>query len=179
MSTPTVGTGTGTGTGTAPPRAAHFGTDLRLLGDLLTAEQRERGSDLFVAPRPQTALPGAPASSPQDLQRVEGVEDLQQALVLRFLTQVGELAHLGHPTYGSRLHELIGEPNTVTTRNRARLFALQALLDEPRVAAVRSITVETDRRRPTWVDVRASVVAIDQVTELNLVFPVPLEGGAP
>ncbi|MBB3044548.1 GPW/gp25 family protein [Nocardioides soli] len=172
MSTPAIGSA-------GALRDALFGNDLRLLGDLFTAEQRERGSDLFTAPRPQAVLPGAPDASPQDLQRVEGVADLMQALILRFLTQVGELAHLGHPTYGSRLHELVGEPNTETTRNRAKLFALQALLDEPRVAKVRSISVETDRRRPTWVEVRAAVVAIDEVTELNLVFPVPLEGGTP
>jgi len=172
VSTPTIGSA-------GAFRDALFGNDLRLLGELLHTEQRERGSDLFTAPRPQVALPGAPDASPQDLQRVEGVADLVQALQLRFLTQVGELAHLGHPTYGSRLHELVGEPNTPTTRNRARLYALQALLEEPRVSSVRQITVETDRRRPTWVEVRASVVAIDGVTELNLVFPVPLEGSTP
>ena len=93
---------------------ALFGADLRLLGNLLHAEQRERGSDLFVAIRP--------ASSRTDLQRVTGVENLQQALLVRFLTQVGELEPLGHPSYGSRLHELVGQLNTETTRNRAKLY---------------------------------------------------------
>lgn len=160
-------------------RDALFGNDLRLLGDVFTAEQRERGSDLYTAPRPQAAQPGSETASPQDLQRVGGVADLMQALIMRFLTQVGELAHLGHPTYGSRLHELVGQPNTETTRNQAKLFALQALLEEPRVAKVTSIDVQTDRQRPTWVEIRARVLAIDEVTELNLVFPVPLEGGTP
>lgn len=176
MSTPTV-------SGLGPRRGELFGNDLRLLGDLEHAEQRERGSDLFVAPRPQAVPPGGdPLASPQDLQRVEAVQDLQQALLLRFLTQVGELAHLGHPTYGSRLHELVGELNTETTRNKAKLYALQALADEPRVARVREVTVTTRPGMPTWIDIRAAVVAIDQVTELNLVFPVPLvpfEGGTP
>lgn len=147
---------------------ALFGADLRLLGDLEYAEQRERGSDLYTAVRP--------VSSAVDLQRLTGVRDLQQALLLRFLTQVGELAHLGHPTYGSRLHELIGEPNTETTRNRAKLFALQALHDEPRVAAVQSVDVRTDRRRPTRLEVRAAVLTIDDPTPLNLVLPVDLAG---
>lgn len=159
------------------PTAALFGADLRLLGGLEHAEQRERGDDLYVAVRPQQLDPANPVQSPHDLQRLEGVEDLQQALILRFLTQQGELAHLGHPTYGSRLHELIGEPNTETTRNKAKLYALQALNEEPRVASVRSLTVDTRPGQPTFVDIRAAVVAIDQVTELNLVFPVPLEGG--
>lgn len=162
----------------APERAVLPGTDLRLLGDLLTAEQRERGADLITGPRPQLLEPGAPDPG-HDLVPVTGFENLQQALLLRFLTEVGELAHLGHPTYGSRLHELIGEPNTPTTRNRAKLYALQALAEEPRVAAVRTITVTTNPADRTRIDVRAAVVAIDQVTELNLVFPIPLAGGLP
>lgn len=147
---------------------ALFGADLRLLGNLEYAEQRERGSDLYTAVRP--------VSSEVDLQRLSGVQDLQQALLLRFLTQVGELAHLGHPTYGSRLHELIGEPNTDTTRNRAKLFALQALQEEPRIAAVQSVDVRTDRSRPTRLEVRAAVLTIDDPTPLNLVLPVDLAG---
>jgi phage baseplate assembly protein W len=131
---------------------ALFGTDIRLLGDLEHAEQRERGSDLFTGIRPE--------SSRVDLQRLSGVPDLQQALQLRFLTQVGELEHLGHAGYGSRLHELVGEPNTETTRNRAKLFALQAL-------------------QANQIDIKAAVVAIDSVTPVNLVFPVALDGGTP
>lgn len=147
---------------------ALFGADLRLLGNLEYAEQRERGSDLHTAIRP--------VSSRVDLQRLSGVQDLQQALLLRFLTQVGELAHLGHPTYGSRLHELIGEPNTETTRNRAKLFALQALQEEPRIAAVQSIEVRVDRSRPTLLEIRAAVLTIDDPTPLNFVVPVDLGG---
>ena len=169
MSVPTLG----------PAREELPGTDLRLLGDLLTAEQRERGADLVVGPR-ASATGETPAETERndDLVRVTGFENLQQALLLRFLTEVGELAHLGHPTYGSRLHELIGQPNTPAVRDRARLYALQALTAEPRVAQVRSLTVTTDLTDRTTILVRAAVVAIDRVTELNLVFPVPLAGGA-
>ena len=149
---------------------ALFGADLRLLGGLLTAEQRDRGSDLFVALRP--------ASLQVDLQRLSGVENLQQALLLRFLTQRGDLAHLGHPTYGSRLHELVGELNTETVRNRAKLFALQALQEEPRLAAVASIVVATDRARPTVIEIKASVVTVHDPTPVNLVFGVDLAGAA-
>ena len=161
-----------------PEREALFGTDLRLLGNLLTAEQRERGADLRTGPRPQLVTPGAPDPG-HDLATVHGNENLQQALLIRLLTEVGELAHLGHPEYGSRLHELIGEPNTPTTRDRAKLYALQALTAEPRVATVRSVTVTTHPADRTRIDVRAAVVAIDQVTEVNLVVPVPLAGGQP
>ncbi|WP_163541340.1 GPW/gp25 family protein [Occultella kanbiaonis] len=158
-------------------REALAGTDLRLVGDLLTAAQRERGEDLRTGPRPQLLEPGRPDPG-HDLLPVTGWENLEQALLLRFLTEVGELAHLGHPTYGSRLHELIGEPNTPTTRNRAKLHALQALAEEPRVERVATITVTTDPRDATRLEVRAAVVIIGTQTELNLVVGVPLVGGA-
>lgn len=152
-----------------------YGADLRLLGNLLEAEQRERGGDLHVAPRPQLTSSGG--ASPTDLQRVRGDENLQQALLLRFLTQVGELADLGHPAYGSRLHELVGELNTETTRNRAKLLALQALQAEPRVARVRRVVVETDRARPTWIEIKADLEKIGESTPLNFVFGMDLGGG--
>jgi phage baseplate assembly protein W len=147
-----------------------FGTDLRLLGNLENAEQRERGSDLFTAPRPE--------SDQVDLQRLTGVENLQQALLIRFLTEVGELTHLGHPTYGSRLHELVGRPNTEGTRNLAKLYALQALQAEPRIERVRSVDVVTDRRRPTFLEIRAAVVTIDDPVPTSFVFGVDLGGAA-
>lgn len=153
---------------------SRFGTDIRLLGDLDYQEHRERGGDLFVKPRFDVT---AAERSRMDLERLSGVPNLQQALLLRFLTAVGDLAHLGHATYGSRLHELIGEPNTETTRSRARLFALQALQDEPRVKEIRSLVVVSDPRVRDRVEIRASVVAIDSATAHNLVFPIDLEGG--
>jgi phage baseplate assembly protein W len=53
------------------------------------------------------------------LETLQRVDNLKQALLLRFLTPTGELALLGHPDYGSRLSELIGELNNETNRNRA------------------------------------------------------------
>lgn len=149
---------------------ARFGTDMRLLGDLEHQEQRERGADLRTVIRPE--------SSAVDLESVTGVDNLQQALLLRFLTPVGEMTALGHPDYGSRLHELIGEPNTRTNRDRAKLFALTALLAEPRVKEVRSLTVTTRRTRPNHVDIEARLAVLDGDSDLNLVFPFEFGGGA-
>jgi phage baseplate assembly protein W len=145
-----------------------LGRDLRLLVDLERQNSRDLGRDLMTAPRPDTG--GV------DLARVAEVENLQQALLLRFLTPVGALAHLGHPDYGCRLYELIGEPNTETNRNRAKLYTLIALKAEPRVKAVKSVTVTTRRSQPTRVDIRLSVETIDTDTLLNLVFPFFFEG---
>ncbi len=149
---------------------ARFGRDIRLLRNLELQDQRQRGADLLVADRPE--------SSEADLVALSGVENLQQALLLRLLTHTGEMASLGHPDYGSRLFELIGEPNTQTNRDRAKLYALQALVAEPRVKEVKSLIVRTRRDQPSRIDIVAGVVALDENTILNFVFPLDFSGGA-
>src|SRR5262245_23889322 len=87
-----------------------------------------------------------------DYDTIDGRDNLGQAILMRLLTPRGELTELGHPEYGSRLHELIGAPNTETRRSLAKLFVLEALAQEPRVAKVLEVTVSdhpqrTDERR--------------------------------
>lgn len=77
-----------------------------------------------------------------DIGLVSGEENLGQAVVLRLLTPRGELAELAHPEYGSRLHELIGRPNTPTTHNLLKLFILESLKQEPRIEKVERVSVE-------------------------------------
>lgn len=146
---------------------AHFGSDLRLLENLDSQEQRDRGSDLLTRVRAE--------SGRTDLRQLAGVDNLKQALLLRFLTPVGELAVLGHREYGSRLHTLIGERNNETNRNRAKLYVLEALAAEPRVHKVLAVDVLTRRSEPTRLDIRVSVQVIDRESPLNLVFPFFLE----
>lgn len=146
-----------------------WGTDLRLLRDLVRQNDRNPGHDLSITTRAETGQ--------VDLETLSGADNLIQALLLRFLTSVGELAPLGHPHYGSRLSELIGELNTETTRNRAKLYVLQALAAEPRVKQVRNVKVTQNQKNPTRVDIEISLVPIDSDTALNLVFPFFLEGG--
>jgi phage baseplate assembly protein W len=150
-------------------RDERWGTDLRLLRNLEHQSERDRGRDLSTVQRPETGQ--------VDLERLSGADNLKQALLLRFLTYVGELALLGHPNYGSRLFELIGERNTPTNRNRAKLFVLQALNAEPRVKEVRSVQVTQNRADPTRIDIDVWLVPSDSDTPLNLVFPFFLEGG--
>ena len=154
-----------------PERDGRFGADLRLLENLDRQSDRERGADLRTVTRPGTRG--------TDLAVVEGAANLEQALLLRFLTAVGELAPLGHASYGSELGTLVGELNNETNRNRAKMFVLQALAEEPRVREVRSISVTASRVDRTRVDISVSLLAIDSDTVLNLVFPFFLEGGAP
>jgi phage baseplate assembly protein W len=117
-------------------------------------------------------------SQSEDLETVEAVDNLRQALLLRFLTRMGELTDLGHPDYGSRLYQLIGELNNEANRNRAKLYVLESLHAEPRVQEVLAVTVTQSRVDRTRMDISVSVRTIVASTVLNLVFPFFLEGGA-
>jgi phage gp46-like protein len=142
---------------------ANLGMDLRLLGNLQSQNDRAGGSDLLVTPGPLA-----------DLQTLRDAQNIQQALLLRFLTRRGDLSQLGHPDYGSRLYTLIGELNNTTNRNRAKLFALEALAAEPRVQSVISLDVTAGAR--DRIDIRVSLKIIGSDTPLNLVFPFFLGG---
>ena len=120
--------------------APHLLTDLRL---------RLRHRDL----RPVYEL----ATEGGDLAAISGRDNLAQALTLRLLTPRGELAELGHPDYGCRLHELIGRPNTPATRDLAKLHVLEALGAEPRVAAVEAVDVRPSPASRSRVDIDVRV----------------------
>lgn len=149
---------------------ARFGTDLRLMRNLdLTHTSRDPGNDL--ATRRRSGASGV------DLDILSGADNLVQALLMRFLTPLGELAALGHPDYGSRLFDLIGELNNETTRNRAKLYVLQALALEPRVKSVVSVRVTQNPSNRTQMDIDISLRVVDSDSPLNLVFPFFLERG--
>jgi phage baseplate assembly protein W len=145
-----------------------FGIDLHLLRNLdRVKSNRDPGNDLSVKKRDETGQ--------FDLNTYSGAENLVQALVLRLLTPRGELAVLGHPDYGSRLAELIGDLNTETTRNLVKLYTLEALAADPRVEKVLSVTVAQSRRDRAQVDINVTLQAIRSDTPLNFVFPFFLE----
>ena len=147
-----------------PIEPLRFGTDLRLLRNLERRKSsRDPGSDLATTKRSETGQ--------KDLGTLTGNDNLIQALLLRFLTPVGELAALGHANYGSRLFELIGELNSETNRNRAKLFVLEALAAEPRVKEVRAVRVTQNHSERSRMDIDVSLLPIDGDTPLNLVFP--------
>ncbi|HAA33607.1 MAG TPA: hypothetical protein DCE56_45125 [Cyanobacteria bacterium UBA8553] len=146
-----------------------WGTDLRLLRNLEHQNDRDRAHDLSTTVRSQTKQ--------VDLEVLSEANNLIQALLLRFLTPLGELTPLGHPDYGCRLFELMGELNNETNRNRAKLFVLQALAAEPRVKQVLSVTVTQNKSDRSRMDINVFLKPIDSDTPLNLVFPFFLEGG--
>ena len=114
----------------------------------------------------------------RDLATATGVDCLEQAIANRLKTRKGELAPLGHPDYGSRHHELLGEPNVERTRNLIKLYVLQALRDEPRIAEVVTATVRAEHAPPRdSVRIELVVRVIDEPEPLSLLVPFSLEGG--
>jgi phage baseplate assembly protein W len=118
---------------------------------------------------------GAPVTT-RDLAVAEGIPAITQAIANRLKTRKGELASLGHPEYGSRHHELIGEPNVARTRDLIKLYVLQALRDEPRIEKVLKADVIAEHTPPRdTVRITLTVRLVREPTALNLVIPFSLE----
>jgi phage baseplate assembly protein W len=86
-----------------------------------------------------------------------GKDNLAQAIILRLLTPRGELSELGHPSYGSRLHELVGAGNTSRQLNLLKLFILEALKLEPRIEKVTALRAIASPGSRSTVDVALAV----------------------
>jgi phage baseplate assembly protein W len=108
---------------------------------------------------------------------VAGAGNAEQAVIHRIKTVQGELADLGHPDYGSRHHELIGQPNNVRNRNLVKLYILQALAGEPRIRKVLKADVVPDPQRDR-VTIALTITFIDSPTAADLVVPFSF-GGRP
>ncbi len=122
-----------------------------------------------------TRRPG-PRGTVLDLAVAAEVPQAVQFLVNRLETRRGELAPLGHPDYGSRHHQLIGEPNNERTRNLVKLYILEALRQEPRVAKVLRCVVRTVEHERDIVRVELTVRLLEHDEPLNLVLPLDLGG---
>jgi phage baseplate assembly protein W len=148
----------------------YLGSDLSVYRAYLGSERARGSPDLQTAPGHRVPPNRTPY---QDLATAEGVNNLRQALVNRLLTRCGELAGLGHPTYGSRLYELIGRPNSATQRHLAKLHVLEALAQEPRIDAKKiHVTVQTDARDrdAVVIEIRVQPVAEEELIALELPF---------
>lgn len=108
----------------------------------------------------------------KDITPVSGVDNGVQAVIHRIKTVKGELAPLGHQEYGSRHHELIGQPNSVNNRNLVKLYILQALSREPRVKEINEARIDYDRKTaPGRVTIALTLTFQDSPEPVNLVIP--------
>lgn len=146
--------------------APHAGRDLRLSYNMRGGFFEDADLEAGRTPRRSFDI---------DLARADGLDAFTQAVTSRLKTRQGELAPLGHPTYGSRHHELMGEPNVQRTRDLIKLYVLQALRDEHRIRRVVSVEVVADHDPPReTVRIALAVELIDTPEPLNLVIPFSL-----
>jgi hypothetical protein len=121
--------------------------------------------------------PGELGQAGGDLGTVDGRSNLTQAILNRFYTRQGELAALGHPDYGSRLHLLLGEMNNARTRKLAELYIRECLAQESRIAAILHLAFEPPSRDPEKRNTLIATLAlqpIDQSPPLTLQIAVNL-----
>lgn len=112
-----------------------------------------------------------------DLKLTDGRANLAQALINRLLTRRGELAGLGHPDYGSRLYQLVGEPNSRRTQAVAELYIREALAGETRIREISAITFAPPSLRPekrSTLEVTIAILPVDEDQLLVVTTRVPL-----
>lgn len=114
-------------------------------------------------------------STTGDLKLARGNENIIQALIMRLSVRRGELALLGWPNYGSRLHELIGEPNNRRTHLRLMAYARAAIEQDPRVQEVKEVRTMVIPGERGVVEIRMEILLINEQNPLNLVYIMNLE----
>lgn len=145
----------------------------RLFGADLALAEGGAGMDFSLL---GARRPGSGGTASGDLGLAVGNDNIVQALAMRLKVRRGELAPLGWPDHGSRLHELIGEPDLPRTRLKAQVFARDAVAADPRVAQVASVDVVPVPGERQVLRLAMQVLLIDAPQPLNLVFDLALDG---
>jgi len=110
-----------------------------------------------------------------DLDTVSGFQNLSQAIILRLLVGRGELEELGHPEYGSKLHELFGQPNTERTREEVKRIVIECLNQEPRIKEILNVNPRPVPNNPSCLEIELTVVPVEGNIPLNIIYPFNLE----
>ncbi len=141
-----------------------FGRDFRAI--YASRDGRHENMDIDIEGGP------TPTGLRRDLDSVTGVDNAVQGIIHRIKTMMGELADLGHPDYGSRHHELIGQPNSAHNRNLVKLYILQALAREPRIEEVLLAKILFDPQRDRdKVNLEITAQLIGAPVPANFVIP--------
>jgi len=109
-----------------------------------------------------------------DFKQAIGTSNLNQAIINRIRTIRGELTL--HPDYGSRLPNLIGTIPNEFTLGLARQHVREALLQEPRIDTIDSISVTYTDSSMKVLSIDIIVTPINSEEPLNIVFPFGLTG---
>ena len=112
----------------------------------------------------------------KDLATIGGRANLAQAIINRLLTRKGELRSLGHPDYGSRLYELVGEPNNIRVQGLAEIYIRESLAQESRIEQITGIAFAPINRHANRHELRMqiSVKPRGSAENLTLILPINL-----
>lgn len=113
-----------------------------------------------------------------DLEASSGLGNLAQAIWIRLATPLGDLAHLGHPKLGSRLHNLIGRLATPANLALAKAYVREALRGESRIERIEYLSVTADPGRPDLLRIDLGVRPTGAPDPLALSLQMSLEPGA-
>ncbi len=110
-----------------------------------------------------------------DLEIVSEEDNLAQSIIHRLMTGKGELSELGHPDYGSRLNDILGQPNNDETKGRARALVLDCLSQETRIKDILDVKVEANRLDSHKIDIEIFVVPVGSNKPLGVFYSQSLE----
>lgn len=113
-------------------------------------------------------------SSQSDFKIATGIINLGQAIINRLRTGVGELEL--HPDYGCRLNTLIGTIANDFTLALARQHIREALLQEPRINTINSITTGFTDGLKNVIQCEIQVTPIESEEPLNIIYPFFITG---
>lgn len=135
--------------------------------------ETEYGTDLKVEPVVETSVIEAPSdldiTPGGDIQLVSGIDNLKQAMINRIRTRQGEL--MLHLTYGSILFLVYGKPNTDMSRRLIENYVLSALIGDPRIGMINTISCTEHPSNKNEAVLHLNVTPINQYVPLNLVYP--------
>ena len=138
-----------------------FGKDLRL--------RVERDVNGFIKTNLSVSRTG-------DIETISGRDNIIQAVRNRLATSQGELAILGHPEYGSRLDDLIGEPNVPDTHRIIETLVKECIMKEPRIEKVIKVNAKSHKTDHNCVEIMVNVILRGSSEKIQLEFPFYLEG---
>lgn len=172
-------TGVGSISNTAPTSGGKI-INIKTIGESLTlpvpqtatpiilnasGEEQLYGTDLRLELKDELEGEISPGST-ADLSRISGLDNLKQALEIRFGTLRGELPF--HARYGTILPLLIGRKSDAALELLTELEIKEVLLSEPRIASIQKlgIEIEGDVYR---IDARVRLIEGNQTVPLNLI----------
>ena len=147
-----------------------FFLDLKLANGQ-ASELTGRNFDEQIADRDGVTLV---ATVQKDLATLAGRANLVQAIINRLLTRKGELRSLGHPDYGSRLYELVGEPNNIRIQGLAEIYIRESLAQESRIEAITGIAFAPINRQKEKHEMRIQISVKPQGMAQNLTLILPI-----